>query len=715
MDAFEHFARAVDFRDALEIFAARAESDLGRRAARALAPLADPALAQARLEETAEAARFLAAGGRIPLAGIADAAALADEACARGRPLEPEELTTIAGACRAATAIRRALAALVLASFPRLCALGAALPSLDPLETSIRMAIDGDRVRDTASERLGDIRARMEALERDLDRRIEAIVESQAIKPYLQSPKPTLRDGRYVLAVKAAHRHRVRGIVHGRSQTGETAFVEPEDTLALGNDLADLAFRERDEVTRILWELSRETFSARPALAALTAGLARVDLLVAKARAAAEYALVAPEIEDAGPLVLRDARHPLLLRQEREGKLPAGRVVPLSLRLGDAFDALIITGPNTGGKTVALKTTGLLAALAASGCPIPAAPGSRVPLYRAFFADLGDEQAIEASLSTFSGHVAEIVRILRGAGPRSLVLIDELGAGTDPEEGGALGAAVLEALLASGAHSVVTTHLGALKAFAYSRPRAENASVEFDVETLRPTYRLAIGVPGASHALTIARRLGLPEGVVARAEAIRGQRGAGETALLDVVQMLRIEAERDRDAARAALEEAAAAREAAGEERRRAEAQRRSIDAEADGALRALSDAIRAALDAGKKRAGSLPQAAQIFVRGLEDDLAAALEHTPFAERRRAFARNLVKGARAYVVSFGREGIVTRINKSRERLTVKIGGVDVETGFDDISWIETPGEGGQREPPPPEGPYLHADGRKRWI
>ncbi|HVY61891.1 MAG TPA: endonuclease MutS2, partial [Planctomycetota bacterium] len=543
-----------------------------------------------------------------------------------------EALAAIARAAHAGGAIRKTLSALDRQGYPRLRALGDELPALPDLELTIVSSIDERaKVRSTASPRLGRVREEIEELKRALDVRVERISESHAVKPFLQSPKATLRNGRYVLPVKANHRHEVAGILHDKSQTGNTVYIEPHELVQLGNDLADRIFEERDEVTRILWDLTRACYERRDDLERLTGALGRVDFAFAKGKVALEYDMRAPRLVAEGGLALLDARHPLLLRMKKEGRLD-GDVVPATIRLGgELADILIITGPNTGGKTVAIKTAGLLAAMAQAGLPVPCAEGSKVPFFTGFFASIGDEQAIEQSLSTFSAHVRELVKILAAADRGALVLVDELGAGTDPEEGAALGAAVLEALLAAGARVLVTTHLLSLKAFAYSRPRVENASVEFNPETLRPTYRLQVGVPGSSHAFTIARRHGMPEALVARAEAIRALgKGVGETALIDEVERLRFQAARDRDATDEARKAAESERRAVRAELDAAARERRAVLKEADAELEGLYEKMKELLHESRAAVQGAPKAALEWVDTIAAVLSDYLEHTPF-------------------------------------------------------------------------------------
>jgi DNA mismatch repair protein MutS2 len=361
-----------------------------------------------------------------------------------------------------------------------------------------------------------------------------------------------------VLPLKAEYRGRIPGIIHRTSDSGATLFVEPAESVELNNTMVRLKEEEQKEITRILGELTQRVRQHAPLILDTLRAMAVLDLIAAKCRYAKKRACVCPEIDPAGVLFLREARHPLLVElfdeAKEDGAVPR-HVVPIDVRLGEDFDFLIVTGPNTGGKTVTIKTVGLLALMTQCGIPIPAGEGSRMPVFRDVFIDVGDEQSLQQSLSTFSSHLAVLLDILRGAGSKSLVLIDELGAGTDPDEGAAIGRAVLTELLERKAKVIVTTHLSALKAVAYSTPRVDNAAVEFDPATLAPTFHLRLGEPGNSNALIIAKRLGMPARLVRTAKEFLDDRTGALNKAIEGTLHSRRQAERARrEAFDAALE-----------------------------------------------------------------------------------------------------------------------------------------------------------------
>jgi DNA mismatch repair protein MutS2 len=430
-----------------------------------------------------------------------------------------------------------------------------------------------------ASRELAQVRQKLA----DVDERVKSVINrllrDPELRKILRYPNATVSGEHYVLPVAVNHRHKMQGVVHRTSSTGETVFIEPAGVATLSAERAVLKGEEDREVRRVLRRLSGEVGRVSKSLAFAIETLARLDLITAKARFSRDYNMYAPEIVSDGRLWLRQARHPLLEHLVRTGgrvipsaenadvgetvapNLPRyvpnapDRVVPIDIRLGYGFNVLVITGPNTGGKTVCLKTTGLLCLMAQSAMHIPAGEGSSVPVFEEILADIGDEQSLEQSLSTFSSHISRIAHIFRTATENSLVLLDELGAGTDPTEGAALGRAILDGLDRRGCRAMVTTHLGDLKTYAFHNERAENGAVEFDTETLRPTYRLLIGQFGMSNALRIARRLKLPRELLRRANHYlrRRQKRAPEMAQL---QKLREDAEKAREEALAKAHEA---------------------------------------------------------------------------------------------------------------------------------------------------------------
>jgi DNA mismatch repair protein MutS2 len=463
-----------------------------------------------------------------------------------------------------------------------------------------------------ASPELAEVRRKLADVDERVQNQIKRLLRDPELRKALRYPNATVSGEHYVLPVAVNYRHKVPGVVHRTSSTGETVFIEPASVSKLSAEHVILKGDEEREIHRILRRLTAEVGKISRPLTFTLDVLARLDLITAKARYSRDYAMSAPVFADDGKLWLRQARHPILeqlfrsqesgVRSQESGAeagltslAPKREVVPIDVRLGHGFNLLVITGPNTGGKTVCLKTTGLLCLMAQSGMHIPAGDGCLVPIFHHVFADIGDEQSLEQSLSTFSSHVSRIASILRVADVRSLVLLDELGAGTDPTEGAALGRAILDKLDRLGCRAMVTTHLGDLKTYAFTNERAENGAVEFDDETLRPTYRLLIGQFGMSNALKIARRLKLPRDLLQQAHRYlrRRQRRAPEMAKL---QALREETEKARTEALRAQQEAEQQRD---EYRQRmAQLQRDEEEAEALRAARARlkpNDPVRVA------------------------------------------------------------------------------------------------------------------------
>jgi len=522
-----HTLRVLEYEQIKTMLAGYASCELGKHVVAALEPSSDEETVRRALRETSEAQRLLDTAGSVPLGGIHDLRE-AVRAAARGSMLDTSTLLQVADTLGAS----RRLRAFILKrdeDVPNLAERARHLGEFSAIEDEIARCLnERGEVVDEASAALARIRREIKINHSRMMERLNSFLRNSAYRDMIQDPVITVRDDRYCIPVKAQYRAQFGGLVHDQSASGLTVFMEPQAVVELGNELRQLQIRERQEVERILGELSgRIGARSSEALVSLEV-LGEIDFAMAKAKVGYALRCSEPVVNNEGIVHLRQARHPLL----------KGDVVPIDVRLGDAFTVLVITGPNTGGKTVTLKTAGLLALMAQSGLHIPADSGSTVPLFRGIFADIGDEQSIQQSLSTFSGHITNITTILRDVaaiGRRCLVLLDELGAGTDPTEGAALAKSLLAHLLRSEVRCIATTHYGELKEFAYSHEGVENASVEFDLETLRPTYRLLIGIPGSSNAFTIAGRLGLPAEII---EAARGMMGTEQATLTDVIQRL---------------------------------------------------------------------------------------------------------------------------------------------------------------------------------
>ncbi|MFM9413161.1 endonuclease MutS2 [Peptococcus simiae] len=487
-------------------------SQLGKQAASRLRPMIharEVALGQA---ETAEALSLLEVDGDIPLGGIHDIRDLL-KTVKVGGVLEGPSFLRIYTVLYATKRLKSFLLEKHSPNdIPALADWAEGLHVFDTLTKSIKRKIGDDgEVLDHASDKLANIRRNQASLRQQVRSQMEKMLHNRNYEDYFQDQILTIRNNRFVFSVKASYRSKMPGIIHDQSASGATLFIEPLALVEKNNNVAALELADREEVLRILREMADLLRPYVPNLLDNLEILAHLDLTFGKGRLALQMKAVAPDFEEGTFFELIKARHPLLDPET---------VVPIDIDLGDHRQALIITGPNTGGKTLSLKTAGLLILMHQSGLHIPVREDSRIGLFRRVFADIGDEQSIEQSLSTFSAHLTKICQILPELGKDTLVLYDELGAGTDPSEGAALAIAILEASLAKGSYVLATTHYSRLKRFAYHWPGVTNASVEFDVESLQPTYRLLIGVPGNSNAFAIAKRIGLEESVIDRADQL---------------------------------------------------------------------------------------------------------------------------------------------------------------------------------------------------
>jgi len=500
--------RVLEFDKVRDMLVARVSSARGKELAGQLTPVNDFAEVERRLLETQEARDILASGSHVPLGGVYDLRRILRRAQI-GAVLEPEDLSAIGNTLYVARRMKQFFAELKSETgFLREYA--DQIIVLRNIESTIENAIDEQgRVRDSASSELARLRREIRLNQARVKEKLENILRSEAYQKFLQDNIVTVRGDRYVVPVKQEYRNNFPGIIHDQSASGATVFIEPMAVVNLNNTIKQLMAAEVNEIERILRVITGQIAQVVSQIALNCDMLARLDLAFAKGKLALDMAAHMPRLNHAGKIKLIRARHPLI---------ETDKVVPIDIWLGDTFTTLLITGPNTGGKTVTLKTVGLFALMAQAGLLIPADPGSEMPVFYNVFADIGDEQSIEQNLSTFSAHMTNIVRIIRNAGPKDLVLLDEVGAGTDPNEGAALAMAILEYLHELGCRTIATTHYSELKRFAYSRPGIENASVEFDIATLKPTYRLQIGIPGSSNAFAISRRLGLASDIIQRAK-----------------------------------------------------------------------------------------------------------------------------------------------------------------------------------------------------
>ncbi len=591
----------LDYFKILEQVARYTHFSLGREKVLALRPTADPDNVRGRLARTKEAADYLARH-EVDLTGAADIRETLRLA-ARGRVLSPAELLQVKRTVGVAERLRRQLMR-EARTYPRLARLVRPWPTRFGLVELIDAVLDDEgRVRDRASPQLTSIRRALRETHALLRERLEAMIRSPEVRPLLQEPLYTLRAGRYVLPVRAEHRNQFPGIIHDQSGTGATYFIEPFAVVDLNNRLRDLEQEEEREVRRILRALSERVGQMAETLTNVVERLGDLDMLFARGRYALDVDGVVPEIRPFRP----DARPPhpgstLRLLQARHPLIPKDRVVPVDIVLEDDVYVLVITGPNTGGKTVTLKTAGLLVLMAQTGLLIPAAEGSALSVFKAVYADIGDEQSIEQSLSTFSAHIKNIIRILNKANRYSLVLLDELGAGTDPHEGAALARAILHALVQRGVTTLVATHYPELKVYAHATPGVQNASMEFDPETLRPTYRLLLGLPGRSNALIIARRLGLDPAILREAERRLRPEERDAAALLASIQAHEAAARKAREEAEALQARLNAQARELEERLARIEDERRRILEEARAQAREELEAVRRRLRALERR-----------------------------------------------------------------------------------------------------------------
>jgi len=621
----ERSLRVLEYDKIKAMLSRHLSTPLARELLDALQPDSDAARVRGQLKITTEARRALDQLLEAPLDRVHDLRPLLAKTMPEGSYLDPRELLQVRETLQAVRRVIEFCESLP-ASLERLRAWGADLQPQEELEAAIERTIDDEaKVKDSASRQLKAIRGSIREVQDWITRRLERMLRKSSWRPYLQEQYFTQREGRYVLPVQTQFK-------------GKVTFIEPVEIVERGNRLRELVAEEEVEIRKILRQVSSLVRRAAEPIRHNLAILAQIDFAFAKGRLSAVFHMQEPEVAAEGELKICAGRHPLLLEALKE------KVVPLDLQLGNAYRVMVITGPNTGGKTVVLKTAGILCLMAASGLHIPAGDGTRIVLYSKLFADIGDEQSIEQSLSTFSSHVNQISKFVSGCNERTLVLLDELGTGTDPVEGGALGVAILGALHEKGASVVVTTHLNELKVYAYETGGVENGAMEFDSESLQPTYRLIPGTPGSSYALDIATRLGLAESVIGKA---------------------RTRLERGREDAETLLERLSA-------DTRRAEQARREAEAERQKAENLRLDLARR-LDRIEREKGHILERARHEARSNLEDLERAirqvedeLEQLQRQAERAAAEAEAIETAAERVVNLKKKQLALRLKAKKE-------------------------------------------------
>ena len=580
----ERSMHVLEFQKIREMLAERCVTEGGQAASRALVPYTTLPEIEAAQQETAEAREISGVSGGTPVQAFSDVTE-ALHLSSIGGALSPRMLMDVAAVLRAAKAARDALLT-DREDTPMLRTLGEQLADLRDVRQDIAdVIVSEDEIADRASSELFSIRRKMRACTDRVRDRLNSMIHSAAYSKYLQDAIITMRQDRYVLPVRQEYRAMVPGIVHDQSTSGATLFIEPMSVVEIGNERKQLMAAEKAEIDRILRKLSAEIAPYTDDIQRDQDILSQLDFIFAKASLGIQMEAVTPRVNEKGSISIQRGRHPLIDRD---------RVVPLDVRLGDTFTTLVITGPNTGGKTVTLKTIGLFCLMAQAGLQIPAEEGSETSVFEDVFADIGDEQSIEQSLSTFSGHMKNIVEILSQVTEKSLVLFDELGAGTDPTEGAALAQAILRYLLQMGTRTAATTHYSELKAFAMTTPGVENASVEFDVATLRPTYRLLVGIPGKSNAFEISKKLGLSDDLIESAKELLSKEQIRFEDVLANAEYHRQVAAKERELAEQAHTEMLEIRRQAERERTKLEEQRqRSLEKAKAEAKRIVENARR--------------------------------------------------------------------------------------------------------------------------
>lgn len=674
-------------------------SSIGKSAIDELVPQTDYEKVVQLLEEMDEGLSILRVKGNVPMGGIFDVRPAARRAQIGGM-LSAIELMEVSSTIRASRILRNFIEDIEseeVIEIPHFIAKKDSMPVLTGLQHEINNCIDDNgSVLDSASQTLRSIRQSLRAEEAKVRSKLESLTRGSNASKMLSDTLVTIRNDRFVIPVKQEYRHHYGGIVHDQSSSGQTLFIEPDSVVQANNEIHRLKMKEQAEVERILLALSAMVEEVAPDLFNLVKILGEIDVILAKGKYGQANKCTMPKMNNDGYIRLVRARHPLL---------PIETAVANDIEFGKDITAVVITGPNTGGKTVTLKTVGLCTLMAQAGLPVPALDGSELAVFKQLFADIGDEQSIEQSLSTFSSHMVNIVDILQKFDHESLVLFDELGAGTDPQEGAALAISILDEVHGSGARVMATTHYPELKAYGYNRPGVANASVEFDIETLSPTYRLLIGVPGRSNAFEISSRLGLPESIIDRAKSFTGTDRHEVESMIASLEATRRQSEDDAERSRELLIESEDLRKELQEKVLAYEERKEALDKKAKEKARKIVDeakkeaeSIIADLREMRKNADQVVKEHELIEARKRLEEATPLENNKVLKKAaqvKARAQNLVVGDEVKVLSYGQRG--TLLEKvSNSEWVVQMGILKMKISDSDLEYIKPEKEPVQR-------------------
>lgn len=674
-------------------------SSIGKSAIDELVPQTDYEKVVQLLEEMDEGLSILRVKGNVPMGGIFDVRPAARRAQIGGM-LSAMELMEVSSTIRASRILRNFIEDLEseeVIEIPHFIVKKESMPVLTGLQHEINNCIDDNgSVLDSASQTLRSIRQSLRAEEAKVRSKLESLTRGSNAAKMLSDALVTIRNDRFVIPVKQEYRHHYGGIVHDQSSSGQTLFIEPDSVVQANNEIHRLKMKEQAEVERILLALSAMVEEVAPDLFNLVKVLGEIDVILAKGKYGQANKCTMPKMNNDGYIRLVRARHPLL---------PIETAVANDIEFGKDITAIVITGPNTGGKTVTLKTVGLSTLMAQAGLPVPALDGSELAVFKQLFADIGDEQSIEQSLSTFSSHMVNIVDILQKFDDESLVLFDELGAGTDPQEGAALAISILDEVHGRGARVMATTHYPELKAYGYNRPGVANASVEFDIETLSPTYRLLIGVPGRSNAFEISSRLGLPESIIDRAKSFTGTDRHEVESMIASLEETRRQSEDDAERSHELMIESEALRKELQEKLQAYDDRKEALDKKAKEKARKIVDeakreaeSIIAELREMRKNADQVVKEHELIEARKRLEEATPLEDNKVLKKAaqvKARAQNLVVGDEVKVLSYGQRG--TLLEKvSNSEWVVQMGILKMKISDSDLEYIKPEKEPVQR-------------------